>query len=117
MPDQPPDSSNCRDQEQGNDHALIVVAVTGPCKPPLRPWMRPEGRASAPHDSPSSSGQTQALDRRHGRRGRANPGHRPWAMFLARRTVQTHISHILAKFGAKGRVDTVGEALRQDISA
>ena len=60
MPDQPPDSSNCRDQEQGNDHALIVVAVTGPCKPPLRPWMRPEGRASAPHDSPSSSGQTQA---------------------------------------------------------
>jgi hypothetical protein len=60
MPDQPPDSSNCRDEEQGNDHALIVVAVTGPCKPPLRPWMRPEGRASAPHDSPSSSGQTQA---------------------------------------------------------
>jgi hypothetical protein len=41
MPDQPPDSSNCRDQEQGNDHALIVVAVTGPCKPPLRPWMHP----------------------------------------------------------------------------
>src|SRR5260370_24077603 len=60
MPDQPPDSSNCRDQEQGNDHALIVVVVTGPCKPPLRPRIRPEGRASAPHDSPSSSGQTQA---------------------------------------------------------
>jgi hypothetical protein len=35
MPDQPPDSSNCRDQEQGNDHALIVAAVTGPCKPRL----------------------------------------------------------------------------------
>jgi hypothetical protein len=48
MPGQPPDSSNCRDQEQGNDHALIVAAVTGPCKPPLRRWMRPERRASAP---------------------------------------------------------------------
>lgn len=34
-------------------------------------------------------------------------------MFLARRTVQTHISYILAKLGAKGRVDTVGEALRR----
>jgi DNA-binding CsgD family transcriptional regulator len=37
-------------------------------------------------------------------------------MFLARRTVQTHISHILAKLGAKGRVDIVREALRQGIS-
>ena len=64
MPGQPPDSSNCRDQEQGNDHALIVVAVTGPCKPPLRPWMRPEGRASAPHDSPSSSGRPRLGDQR-----------------------------------------------------
>jgi DNA-binding CsgD family transcriptional regulator/tetratricopeptide (TPR) repeat protein len=38
-------------------------------------------------------------------------------MFLSRRTVQTHISHILAKLGAKGRVDIVREALRQGISA
>jgi len=38
-------------------------------------------------------------------------------MFLSRRTVQTHISHILAKLGAKGRVDIVREALRQGTSA
>jgi DNA-binding CsgD family transcriptional regulator len=34
-------------------------------------------------------------------------------MFLSRRTVQAHISHILAKLGAKGRVDIVREALLQ----
>jgi DNA-binding CsgD family transcriptional regulator/tetratricopeptide (TPR) repeat protein len=38
-------------------------------------------------------------------------------MFLSRRTVQTHISHILAKLGARSRVDIVREALRQGISA
>jgi hypothetical protein len=68
MPDQPPDSSNCRDQEQGNDHALIVVAVTGPGNLPLRPWMRPEGRASAPHDSlstPRPLPPGQVTGRRH----------------------------------------------------
>src|SRR5579859_1864227 len=38
-------------------------------------------------------------------------------MFLSRRTVQTHVSHILTKLGAKDRVDIVREALRQGISA
>jgi len=37
-------------------------------------------------------------------------------MFLSRRTVQTYISHILTKLGAKGRVDIVREALRQGVS-
>jgi DNA-binding CsgD family transcriptional regulator/tetratricopeptide (TPR) repeat protein len=37
-------------------------------------------------------------------------------MFLSRRTVQTHISHILTKLGAKSRVQIVREALRQGIS-
>jgi DNA-binding CsgD family transcriptional regulator len=37
-------------------------------------------------------------------------------MFLSRRTVQTYISHILAKLGAKGRAEIVREAVRQDIS-
>jgi DNA-binding CsgD family transcriptional regulator len=37
-------------------------------------------------------------------------------MFLSRRTVQTYISHILAKLGAKSRVEIVREALRQGIS-
>jgi DNA-binding CsgD family transcriptional regulator/tetratricopeptide (TPR) repeat protein len=37
-------------------------------------------------------------------------------LFLSRRTVQTYISHILAKLGAKGRVDIVREALRQGVS-
>jgi DNA-binding CsgD family transcriptional regulator/tetratricopeptide (TPR) repeat protein len=37
-------------------------------------------------------------------------------MFLSRRTVQTYISRILAKLGAKGRVEIVREALRQGIS-
>jgi DNA-binding CsgD family transcriptional regulator/tetratricopeptide (TPR) repeat protein len=36
-------------------------------------------------------------------------------MFMSRRTVQTHISHILAKLGAKGRVNIVREALGQGI--
>jgi DNA-binding CsgD family transcriptional regulator len=37
-------------------------------------------------------------------------------MFLSRRTVQTYISHILAKLGAKNRVEIVREALRHGIS-
>jgi DNA-binding CsgD family transcriptional regulator len=37
-------------------------------------------------------------------------------MFLSRRTVQTYISHILAKLGAKSRVEIVREALRHGIS-
>jgi DNA-binding CsgD family transcriptional regulator len=36
-------------------------------------------------------------------------------MFLSRRTVQTYISHILAKLGAKSRVEIVREALRQGV--
>jgi DNA-binding CsgD family transcriptional regulator/tetratricopeptide (TPR) repeat protein len=38
-------------------------------------------------------------------------------MFLSRRTVQTYISRILTKLGAKGRVEIVAEALRQGVSA
>ncbi len=37
-------------------------------------------------------------------------------LFLSRRTVQTYISHILAKLGAKSRIEIVREALRQGIS-
>jgi DNA-binding CsgD family transcriptional regulator/tetratricopeptide (TPR) repeat protein len=37
-------------------------------------------------------------------------------MFLSRRTVQTYISHILSKLGAKGRVEIVREALRHGVS-
>jgi DNA-binding CsgD family transcriptional regulator len=37
-------------------------------------------------------------------------------MFLSRRTVQTHISHILSKLGAKGRVEIVREVLRQGVA-
>jgi DNA-binding CsgD family transcriptional regulator len=38
-------------------------------------------------------------------------------MFLSRRTVQTYISRILAKLGAKGRVEIVREALSHGASA
>ena len=38
-------------------------------------------------------------------------------LFLSRRTVQTHISHILTKLGAKRRAEIVREALRQGNSA
>ena len=31
-------------------------------------------------------------------------------MFLSRRTVQTHVSHILAKLGARSRVEIAAEA-------
>jgi DNA-binding CsgD family transcriptional regulator len=37
-------------------------------------------------------------------------------MFLSRRTVQTYISHILAKLGAKSRVEIVREALGHGVS-
>ena len=37
-------------------------------------------------------------------------------MFVSRRTVRTYISRILAKLGAKGRVEIVREALRQGVS-
>jgi DNA-binding CsgD family transcriptional regulator len=37
-------------------------------------------------------------------------------MFLSRRTVQTYISRILAKLGAKSRVEIVREALRHGVS-
>jgi DNA-binding CsgD family transcriptional regulator len=38
-------------------------------------------------------------------------------LFLSRRTVQKHISSILAKLGAKGRVEIVREVLHQGITA
>ncbi len=38
------------------------------------------------------------------------------SLFLSRRTVQTYISHILAKLGANSRVDIVREALRRGVS-
>jgi DNA-binding CsgD family transcriptional regulator len=37
-------------------------------------------------------------------------------MVLSRRTVQTYISHILAKLGAKSRLEIVREALRHDVA-
>jgi DNA-binding CsgD family transcriptional regulator len=37
-------------------------------------------------------------------------------MFLSRRTVQTYISRILAKLGARGRADIIREVLRQGVS-
>jgi hypothetical protein len=37
-------------------------------------------------------------------------------MFLSRGTVQTYISRILTKVGAKGRVEIVREALRHGVS-
>jgi DNA-binding CsgD family transcriptional regulator len=37
-------------------------------------------------------------------------------MSLSRRTVQTYISHILAKLGARSRVEIAREALRQGVS-
>jgi DNA-binding CsgD family transcriptional regulator/tetratricopeptide (TPR) repeat protein len=39
------------------------------------------------------------------------------SMFLSRRTVQTYISHILAKLGAKSRVEIVREALRHGVAS
>ena len=54
-------------------------------------------------------------DRRLGRQGRLDADIAR-AMFLSRRTVQTYISHILAKLGAKGRVEIVREALRHGVS-
>jgi DNA-binding CsgD family transcriptional regulator len=38
------------------------------------------------------------------------------SMFLSRRTVQTYISHILAKLGAKSRLEIVREALRHELT-
>jgi DNA-binding CsgD family transcriptional regulator len=38
-------------------------------------------------------------------------------LFLSRNTVQTHVSHILTKLGAKGRQDIAREALRQGVSS
>jgi DNA-binding CsgD family transcriptional regulator len=38
------------------------------------------------------------------------------SMYLSRRTVQTHISHVLTKLGAKGRVEIVHEVLRQGVT-
>jgi DNA-binding CsgD family transcriptional regulator/tetratricopeptide (TPR) repeat protein len=38
------------------------------------------------------------------------------SMFLSRRTVQTYISRILTKLGAKSRVEIVAEALRRGVS-
>src|SRR5450755_109353 len=38
-------------------------------------------------------------------------------LFMSRNTVQTHVSHILTKLGAKGRVEIVREALGHGLSA
>jgi DNA-binding CsgD family transcriptional regulator/tetratricopeptide (TPR) repeat protein len=45
-------------------------------------------------------------------KGRSNP-EIATTMFLSRRTVQTHISHILAKLGARSRVEIAQEASRR----
>jgi len=34
------------------------------------------------------------------------------ALFLSRNTVQTHVSHILAKLGARSRAEIIREAVR-----
>jgi DNA-binding CsgD family transcriptional regulator len=43
--------------------------------------------------------------------GRSNPDVAA-ELFLSRNTVQTHVSHILAKLGARSRAEIIGEALR-----
>jgi DNA-binding CsgD family transcriptional regulator len=43
--------------------------------------------------------------------GRSNPDVAA-AMFLSRNTVQTHVSHILAKLGARSRAEIIREAVR-----
>jgi DNA-binding NarL/FixJ family response regulator len=43
-------------------------------------------------------------------RGRSNPDVAA-DLFLSRNTVQTHVSHILAKLGARSRAEIVREAL------
>jgi DNA-binding CsgD family transcriptional regulator len=48
--------------------------------------------------------------------GRSNPDIAA-DLFLSRNTVQTHVSHILTKLGARSRVDIAAEALRHPSSA
>jgi DNA-binding CsgD family transcriptional regulator len=43
--------------------------------------------------------------------GRSNPDVAA-ALFLSRNTVQTHVSHILAKLGARSRTEIIREAIR-----
>jgi DNA-binding CsgD family transcriptional regulator len=38
------------------------------------------------------------------------------ALFLSRNTVQTHVSHILAKLGARSRVEIIREAVRHPVA-
>ena len=38
------------------------------------------------------------------------------SMFLSRRTVQTHVSHILSKLGARSRVEIAREAFRRGMA-
>jgi DNA-binding CsgD family transcriptional regulator len=47
--------------------------------------------------------------------GRSNPDIAT-ELFLSRNTVQTHVSHILTKLGARSRVDIAAEALRHPSS-
>ena len=43
--------------------------------------------------------------------GRSNPDVAA-ELFLSRNTVQTHVSHILAKLGARSRAEIIREAVR-----
>ena len=47
--------------------------------------------------------------------GRSNPDVAA-ALFLSRNTVQTHVSHILAKLGARSRAEIIREAVRHPVS-
>ena len=48
--------------------------------------------------------------------GRSNPDVAA-ALFLSRNTVQTHVSHILAKLGARSRAEIIREAIRHPAAA
>jgi DNA-binding CsgD family transcriptional regulator/tetratricopeptide (TPR) repeat protein len=73
----------------------------------------PAGRRVRPERGWEALTPTEAKIARLVAEGRSNPDIAA-ELFLSRNTVQTHVSHILAKLGARSRAEIIREALQRD---